>query len=264
VGRSLGSCWFETKGTHHLSQTRLLIRDASPADDEVMDAIARQGDASANGPYVALLRSQSARLLVAESAGNVVGFGGVVEIGGTSMLTDLFVAADARGAGIGTRLLHDLFDGSSRRMTFSSSHPAALAAYQRMGMDPQWRLLYFEGIAIGDGVPLPNGEWQHDRVSLVNEMARQGAHVTADVVVATKATKSSIARLQSARPVEVAAAAIASLAPGSTVTMCTPEHSPVADWAQEHGFNVVDYDSFCATPGVSLPVDLHCLDPGLA
>jgi GNAT superfamily N-acetyltransferase len=235
-----------------------------PSDDAAMDAIARQGDASADAPYLALMRSQAARLLVAESAGNVVGFGGVVDIGGTSMLTDLFVAADARGAGLGTRLLHELLDGSSRRMTFSSSHPAALAAYQRMGMDPQWRLLYLEGPAIGDGVPLPNSEWQHDRVSLVNEMARQGAHVTTDVVVVPDATKTWIARLQSARPLEVLAAALAGMTPGAVVTMCTPEHSPVADWAQDHGFNVVDYDSFCATAGVSVPPDLHCLDPGLA
>jgi hypothetical protein len=229
-----------------------------------MDAIARQGDASADAPYLALLRSQSARLLVTESAGDVVGFGGVVDIGGTSMLTDLFVAADGRGAGVGTRLLHELLDGSSRRMTFSSKHPAALAAYQRMGMDPQWRLLYLEGPAIGDGVPLPNGAWQHDRLSLVNEMARQGAHVTLDVVVVPDAAKTWIARLQSARPVEVLAAALAGLSPGAAVTMCTPEHGPVADWAQNHGFKVVDYDSFCATLRVRLPADLHCLDPGLA
>ena len=235
-----------------------------PSDDEVMDAIARQGDASADARYLALLRSQAARLLVAESAGHVVGFGGAADIAGTSMLTDLFVAADARGHGVGTRLLNELFAGSSRRMTFSSAHPAALAAYRRMGMHPQWRLLYLEGPSVGDGMTPPNGEWQHDRVSLVNEMARQGAHVTADVVVAPEATKTWIARLQSARPVEVLVAALAGLTPGAVVTMCTPEHSPVGDWAQDHGFEVMDYDSFCATPGVSVPPDLHCLDPGLA
>jgi GNAT superfamily N-acetyltransferase len=235
-----------------------------PADDEALDAVARQGDASADAPYLALLRSQAAQLLVADSAGDVVGFGGVVDIEGTSMLTDLFVAADARGAGIGTRLLLELFDGSSRRMTFSSKHPAALAAYQRMGMVPQWRLLYLEGPANGGDMPLPTGAWQHDRVSLVNEMARQGAHVAGDVVVMPDTTKTWIARLQSGRSVEVLAAALDGLTPGAAVTMCTPEHSPVADWAQDHGFTVVDYDTFCATPGVSLPPDLHCLDPGLA
>lgn len=255
---------FETRGAHHLSQLRPLIRDASPADDEAIDAVARHGDASADAPYLALLRSQAARLLVAESAGNVVGFGGVVDIEGTWMLTDLFVAPDARGAGVGTRLLHDLFDGTIRRMTFSSSHPAAFAAYLRMGMDPQWRLLYLEGPAIVNGMSLPNGEWQHDRVSLVNEMARQGAHVTADVVVVPGVTKTWIARLQSARPVEVVATALASLAADTIVTMCTPEHSPVVPWAQDRGFTVVDYDRFCATPGVGVPLDLHCLDPGLA
>ena len=37
-----------------------------------------------------------------------------------------------------------------------------------------------------------------------------------------------------------------------------------ARWAQDNGFAMYDYDSFCATPGVELPGDLHCLDPGLA
>ena len=234
------------------------------SDDAVMDAIAREGDASADATYLALVRSQGGRLLVAESAGRVVAYGGVVDIDGVAMLCDLFVAADARGLGIGTRLLEELFNGSSRRMTFSSKHAAALAAYRRAGMEPQWRLLYLRGIALGGGAQLPPGEWRHGRAALVEEMARQGAHVSNDVVSLPEGSGVWIARLQSARPVEVLAAALAGLTPGTTVTMCTPEHSRVAAWAQDNGFAVSDYDRFCATPGVEIPSDLHCLDPGLA
>jgi len=229
-----------------------------------MDAIAREGDASADSQYLALVRSQGGRLLVAESGGGVVAYGGVVEIDGVSMLCDLFVSAQARGTGIGTQLLTELFDGSTRRMTFSSKHPAAHAAYRRVGMEPRWRLLYLRGVAIGGGPQLPTVDWQHDRFPLVEEMARHGAHVSSDVVCIPEDNGVSIARLQSAGPVDVLVAVLTGLTAGTIVTMCTPEHSEVARWAQDNGFAVYDYDSFCATPGVELPGDLQCLDPGLA
>ncbi|MEP7114452.1 MAG: GNAT family N-acetyltransferase [Ilumatobacteraceae bacterium] len=229
-----------------------------------MDAIAREGDASANAGYLALVRSQRARLLVADLDGRVVAFGGVVEIDGVSMLTDLFVAADARGAGIGTRLLVELFDGSSRRMTFSSKDPSALAAYQRAGMAPQWRLLYLRGVANGGGIGLPAATWQHDRLSLVERMVTMGAHVTSDVVATPDETGIWIARLQTTRPVKALSATLAGMTPGTVVNMCVPAYSPLAPWALRSGFAEVDFDRFCATPDVALPPDLHCLDPGLA
>ena len=240
------------------------IREASPSDDAVMDAIAREGDASAGAGYLELVRSQGGRLLVAESGGRVTAYGGVVDIDGVAMLCDLFVAADARGGGIGTLLLMELLDGFRDRMTFSSKHPAALAAYRRMGMHPRRRLLYLKGRALGGGVKRPVAEWRHDRSSLVHEMARQGAHVTADAVSMPHEGGVWMLRLHSVRPIKVLSATLAGLAAGTVVTMCTPEHSPVAAWAQERGFEVDDYDTFCATPDVDLPDDLHCLDPGLA
>jgi GNAT superfamily N-acetyltransferase len=240
------------------------IREASLPDDAVMDAIAREGDASADAQYLALVRSQGGRLLVAESASRVVAYGGVVDIDGVAMLCDLFVAADARGMGIGTQLLQELFDGSSRRMTFSSKSPAAHAAYRRARMEPRWRLLYLRGVAIGGGPEPPVEEWRHGRAPLVEQMARQGAHVSSDAVWMPENDDMRIVRLQSARPVEALAAVLTGLTAGTVVTMCTPEHSDVARWAQDNGFSVYDYDSFCATPGVELPGDLHCLDPGLA
>ena len=117
---------------------------------------------------------------------------------------------------------------------------------------------------IGGGDPLPAGAWHHDRLPLVNEMARQGAHVSDDVVVVHEENSTWIARLHSARPDDVLATTVRSVPTGTVVTMCTPEHSPVAQWALDHGFKVVDTDTFCATPGIHLPPDLHCLDPGLA
>lgn len=74
---------------------RPLIREATSSDDGVMHAIALEGDAAADAGYLALLRSQGARLLVAEVEGRVVAFGGVVDVDAVSMLSDLFVAGDA-------------------------------------------------------------------------------------------------------------------------------------------------------------------------
>ena len=174
-----------------------------------MDAIAREGDASADAKYLALVRSQGGRLLVAESGCRVVAYGGVVDVDGVAMLSDLFVAADVRGYGLGTRLLQELFNGFSRRMTFSSKHPAAVAVYRRTGMAPLWRLLYLRGVAVGGGAELPVDEWRHGRAALVEQMARQGgAHVSTDVVSVPDATGVWIARLHSARPVEALAACV--------------------------------------------------------
>ncbi|MEP7203042.1 MAG: GNAT family N-acetyltransferase [Ilumatobacteraceae bacterium] len=240
------------------------IREASASDDAVMDAIAREGDASADADYLALVRSQPGRLLVVEADGRVVAYGAVIDIDGIAMLCDLFVTADARGAGLGTLLLQELFEGSSHRMTFSSKHPAAAAAYRRAGMDPLWRLLYLRGVALGGGSERPVDAWRHGREGLVEQMASQGAHVSADAVSMPDETGIWIARLQSARPVKALSAVLAGLTRGTVVNMCVPEYSPVAAWAQGRGFSVRDYDTFCATPQTQIPDDLHCLDPGLA
>jgi hypothetical protein len=149
-------------------------------------------------------------------------------------------------------------------MTFSSKQAAALAAYHRAGMTAQWRLLYLRGVANGGGTGLPAGTWQHERLSLVERMVAQGARVTSDVVATPDATGIWIARLQTARPVKALSATLAGLTPGTVVNMCVPEYSPLAPWALRSGFAEVDFDTFCATPDVALPPDLHCLDPGLA
>jgi hypothetical protein len=60
------------------------------------------------------------------------------------MISDLFVHPQVHGQGIGTALLAAL-PTAGACFTFSSRHPAAQAAYRRIGLAPQWRLLYLAG-----------------------------------------------------------------------------------------------------------------------
>lgn len=244
------------------------IREAEPADAAMLDRIAREGDAEATPEYLALLHSQHARLLVAEIDGSVVAFGGVVPVGApidALMLTDLFVTTAARGRGVGGRLLTALFGDSERRMTSSSKHDAALPAYQRAGMVPRWRLLYFVGCGSGPaGAKLPANEaWRHERGDLVEAWSRCGGHVGNDVATVVEDGDIRIARLQSADPLAVLRDTLRSIDAAITVRLCVPEHSPVASAVVALGFTVEDNDIWCASPGVELPDDLHVFDPGL-
>src|SRR6187431_3159429 len=102
----------------------LSIRPAVVDDDRRIEEIAIEGDAGADDWYLRIVRAEG-RLLVAERGGRIVGYGGVVRAGDVAMVSDLFVAADARGAGVGGQLLTALLDGWDRRMTCSSRDPAA-------------------------------------------------------------------------------------------------------------------------------------------
>jgi GNAT superfamily N-acetyltransferase len=84
-------------------------------------------------------------MAVAEASGEVVGFGGTVERGGVTMVTDLFVDPRWHGRGIGALLLDEVLQGRWPRQTFSSAHPNALPLYVRAGMPPRWLSLYVRG-----------------------------------------------------------------------------------------------------------------------
>ena len=77
-----------------------IVREASSSDDATMDAIAREGDASADAglprarPVAAGTTCSSPR-----SDDRVVAYGGVVDVDGVTMLTDLFVAAELAWCG---------------------------------------------------------------------------------------------------------------------------------------------------------------------
>ena len=245
----------------------LTIRPARPEEFAQLAVIAREGDSAADAGYLDFV-SEHGTLLVAARDEVVAAFGGVIEFGGSAMVTDLFVDADARGSGIGGRLLETLLDGRPQRMTFSSQHAAALPAYRRAGMTPSWRLLYFAGTTPSPAskpAALPRGAaWRHDRPELIRYFASRGATIDADVVTMHGPDSAvDIVRLHSDTPVATFTAVLDALPPGSSVTCCTPEHSPVAAAARRLGFDIIDHDIFCASTDVALPDDLHCLHPGL-
>jgi GNAT superfamily N-acetyltransferase len=100
------------------------------------------------------------RVVVAELAGTVAGFGAVQQIGAgpdaVSMLCDLYVDPDAHGRGCGRAILADLWSTATRRMTFSSLHSHAAPLYTSFGLDAWWPLLYLHG----DPTRLPiSNEW---------------------------------------------------------------------------------------------------------
>jgi GNAT superfamily N-acetyltransferase len=89
------------------------------------------------------------RVVVAELAGSVAGFGAVEQIGAgpdaVTMLCDLFVDPAAHGRGLGRAMLAELWAGDGRRMTFSSLHSRAIPLYTSFGLDAWWPLLYVHG-----------------------------------------------------------------------------------------------------------------------
>lgn len=109
------------------------IRAASDAPDSL-----HPPPAGAPPPILGhLLRT--ATLLVAERAGQPVGFGGRADRGGVAFLTDLFVDPTLQSTAVGKALLRELFqDAGSRRCTLASADARAVALYTRAGMTPRW------------------------------------------------------------------------------------------------------------------------------
>ena len=136
------------------------VRDLREGDHAAVGAVAvacdQIGPVSASDPrYLAHIRSRG-RVAVREESGSVVGYGGVVDLRGTSFLTDLFVAPAARGTGHGGALLEVLWGGRATRATSSSQDPRALAAYARFGAIPRWPLvrLRLPGASVVPQVPV--------------------------------------------------------------------------------------------------------------
>ena len=93
------------------------------------------------------------RVVVAELAGKVAGFGATRQIGtgseAVSMLCDLFVDPAAQGTGCGRAILTELWAHAGRKMTFSSLHANAIPLYASFGLDAWWPLLYLHGNTTG-------------------------------------------------------------------------------------------------------------------
>jgi GNAT superfamily N-acetyltransferase len=101
-----------------------------------------------------------ASVVVAEAGGAVVGFAATVGLGSITHLTDLFVARERQGQGIGRALLAAAFGGAVDRTTFASADARALPSYVRAGMRPWWPNLYLEvsESALGDLAVPADGE----------------------------------------------------------------------------------------------------------
>jgi ribosomal protein S18 acetylase RimI-like enzyme len=124
------------------------VRSATAADFAAIAAVTiatGQHDAWAgtNPAYLGHLLEHG-RVVVAELAGRVAGFGAARQIGpghaSVSMLCDLFVDPAAQGSGCGRAMLIELWAHASRRMTFSSLHANAIPLYTSFGLDAWWRM----------------------------------------------------------------------------------------------------------------------------
>jgi GNAT superfamily N-acetyltransferase len=122
-------------------------------------------DSGASFAYRAHLLAHG-QLWVATDGDRVVGFAGTRDIAGARMLSDLFIDPSQHGRGIGRTLLVAVMDGSTDRLTFSSSDPRALPLYLRAGMMPRWPLLYLEGTSVFDA-----SSSRHECTSVETEVA---------------------------------------------------------------------------------------------
>lgn len=126
------------------------VRPAVASDVAAIAAILQANDEPIDWPgvpgwpYLEHLLAR-ARVLVAESDGDVMGFAGAIDVGAARFLTDLFVDPNRHEHGAGRLLLDAALDGAPARMTFSSTDERALGLYIRAGMRPWWPLLYLEG-----------------------------------------------------------------------------------------------------------------------
>lgn len=262
------------------------VREATPADDDDITAIARahgfdDADSAIDGRYRRFVAAHG-RLVVALVAGQVVGFGGAIDADGVRMVTDLFLLAEHQGRGLGGAMLDALVGDAEQRMTFSSAHERAVPSYRRMGMEPRWRLQYWSGVAPVDPVAryevvevVPE-QWQGDRPDLADHWSARGGRLlhirdagrlagwSIVVPAGPGANVWDVARLSTALPHDVALRDVLSVIPvGAAVHVCTPERSTAARLLERVGFATVEHDIFCATDGVDLSAELAALHPGL-
>jgi GNAT superfamily N-acetyltransferase len=239
----------------------------------------------AQEPYLAHLVTRG-RVVLAELAGAVVGFGASVDTGRAIHLADLFVLPEQHGRGIGGRLLAAVFGDARRRTTFASDDPRALPLYVRAGMRALWPCVY----VAGDPWRLApaSAEYEVEEVDL-HELARlergwTGVEREPDLAywasipqaqafavgqggvrVATGLWRRRVRgighwldHLQVAPAADPLPALLAAFRYGARFGdrggACVPGPSPVVGPLLEAGFRVVDRDTFMASdPGVVDP-----------
>jgi GNAT superfamily N-acetyltransferase len=267
------------------------IRAILAAHEE--DGPVAEGGVDIIGPYLVHLQ-RAHRALVTERAGEVAGFGTVVDTGVTAMLSDLFIRPELLGQGLGRALLAALFEGSVARATFASRDPRAIPLYVRAGMTPLWTSFSVEGTAT-QLPPLDPGltAWDAtpEELALLEE-AWTGARRPADhdyfsrqpagdafliedeegpvafgyargkQISPTRQLDRLLVR-PGADPVAPIVAGLARAARTGSVRACVPGPNPVLPVLLEHGFRIVESDQFLAsTPDLVDPARL-LPNPGL-
>jgi ribosomal-protein-alanine N-acetyltransferase len=117
------------------------------------------GDAwSAAAFWSELARSDTRHYVVAERDGRIVGYAGLLAVGGVGAVQTVAVAAEAQGAGVGRQLLVELLAEALRRdchevlLEVRADNAGALRLYERFG---------FERLAVRRGYYQPGGVDAH-------------------------------------------------------------------------------------------------------
>lgn len=225
---------------------------------------------------------ENGHLVVAEASDIVIGYAAVIEVGATLHVSDLFLHTDARGQGIGRRLLDAVWDtnpASTPCQTFSSLHPAALPLYVRAGMAPMWPLLYLNGSSAAlppnplrvqamaaEAAAVLEADWfGWDRTTEYSYWAmRPGARIFAvldgestlavGVTVRNRAmhTLSRLACVDGSAMPEAASAAARWC--GDDVMVAVPGTNRAVPMLIEAGWRIVEHDLYCGSePGLIDP-----------
>lgn len=267
-----------------------MIRSATPADFAAIAAIAAvygfdELDSGVDVAYLHLVM-RTGRLAVAEvrtdSRPVVVGFGGTVDSFGAAMVTDLFVLEQFHRRGLGGRLLQHLVGDRSQRMTFSSNHPAALPTYQRLGMQPRWRLRYLRGgirhlqhrVDVVEVVDVSPEMWAGSRRELAHHWRRRDARLlhigdaldpTGTAIVTHDDRSWTLQRMETRGDHATAMASVmAALPERDALTTFVPAWSHAATLLDDLDFEELDHDVCCTTADVVIPSTAVVLHPALA
>lgn len=252
------------------------IAEVAAACDEPIDTPGRSGS-----PYAEHLVGRGVAL-VAELDGRVVAYAGLVDLGASVHLSDLFVSPAHQGQGLGSLLLAAILPRDVPASTFSSADPRALPLYLRAGLGAWWPNLYLRGETSGLPTAAALGGLAVERVDADTAAAawadleagadrgldvafwtalpgggcvllRDGGAV-AGLAVATDGRTAGVRRLvrlamaADADPVAVVATALHWAGPAGTVARLTvPGPHPALPILLRAGFRIVDRDTFLAS-----------------
>jgi GNAT superfamily N-acetyltransferase len=259
-----------------------VVRDAEPADvAEVVRVAGKVGQdqewAGGDEHYLQHLMA-TGRLVVAEQGPRLVGYGTTRTLdsptGPISMLADLFVSPDARGAGLGRAMLERLWADDTDRMTFSSTHPSALPLYAGVGLAAWWPLLYLSGdpsamprssgLTVAKSSPDEAASLEQSWVGLERSadysawsarpgggafvVRRDGRPLATSVVAGKRATLEHLRMapgLDDAEAIAVVAAAVSQV--DGPVAAYLPAPHPAVRVLLAAGWRIEEYDLFMAT-----------------